>query len=131
MSSRMLCRFSCYLYIWLLFFLFFFLMIRRPPRSTLFPYTTLFRSDVAARGDSARARNRRGPSSGPCLARAAGLGEVAATPRPAVARAQRGCHRGVEAHGRAAAQKNAKQQRACVVFEDDNVNPKRPVPGRG
>src|SRR3712207_7282610 len=26
---------------------FFFLMIRRPPRSTLFPYTTLFRSDLA------------------------------------------------------------------------------------
>src|SRR5437899_12519679 len=29
-----------------LFFFFFFLMIRRPPRSTLFPYTTLFRSGV-------------------------------------------------------------------------------------
>src|SRR5258708_24309507 len=28
----------------LVFLLFFFLMIRRPPRSTLFPYTTLFRS---------------------------------------------------------------------------------------
>src|SRR5436305_14435440 len=28
-------------------FLFFFLMIRRPPRSTLFPYTTLFRSQEA------------------------------------------------------------------------------------
>src|SRR6476620_12263895 len=27
---------------------FFFLMIRRPPRSTLFPYTTLFRSPAAA-----------------------------------------------------------------------------------
>src|SRR5437764_15243173 len=27
-------------------FFFFFLMIRRPPRSTLFPYTTLFRSNV-------------------------------------------------------------------------------------
>src|SRR5438067_9108997 len=27
-------------------FLFFFLMIRPPPRSTLFPYTTLFRSDL-------------------------------------------------------------------------------------
>src|SRR5205814_6688277 len=27
-----------------LYFLFFFLMLRRPPRSTLFPYTTLFRS---------------------------------------------------------------------------------------
>src|SRR5437773_9063780 len=35
---------SCYFY----FFLFFFLMIRRPPRSTLFPYTTLFRSLAAA-----------------------------------------------------------------------------------
>src|SRR2546430_17671881 len=30
----------------LLFLIFFFLMIRRPPRSTLFPYTTLFRSTV-------------------------------------------------------------------------------------
>src|SRR3712207_9474141 len=28
------------------YFLFFFLMIRRPPRSTLFPYTTLFRSRI-------------------------------------------------------------------------------------
>src|SRR2546422_10633684 len=28
------------------FFSFFFLMIRRPPRSTLFPYTTLFRSHL-------------------------------------------------------------------------------------
>src|SRR5256885_8232307 len=28
------------------YFFFFFLMIRRPPRSTLFPYTTLFRSHV-------------------------------------------------------------------------------------
>ena len=27
-------------------------MIRRPPRSTLFPYTTLFRSSIAARIDS-------------------------------------------------------------------------------
>src|SRR5438094_4371726 len=32
-----------------LFFFFFFLMIRRPPRSTLFPYTTLFRSDQRPR----------------------------------------------------------------------------------
>src|SRR2546430_14592120 len=31
-------------------FFFFFLMIRRPPRSTLFPYTTLFRSQVADTG---------------------------------------------------------------------------------
>src|SRR5688572_31392027 len=30
--------------------LFFFLMIRRPPRSTLFPYTTLFRSKLTGPG---------------------------------------------------------------------------------
>src|SRR5687767_15250919 len=30
-------------------FFFFFLMIRRPPRSTLFPYTTLFRSGAGLR----------------------------------------------------------------------------------
>src|SRR6478735_11548485 len=34
-------------YILCFFFSFFFLMIRRPPRSTLFPYTTLFRSPPA------------------------------------------------------------------------------------
>src|SRR5204863_5556090 len=36
---------------------FFFLMIRRPPRSTLFPYTTLFRSDL----------NRVRAQSSPCV----------------------------------------------------------------
>src|SRR5438105_13611637 len=36
---------SCTFY---LFLSFFFLMIRRPPRSTLFPYTTLFRSKIGA-----------------------------------------------------------------------------------
>src|SRR3712207_7473446 len=39
---------------------FFFLMIRRPPRSTLFPYTTLFRSRAARSGG--RGRRHRGPS---------------------------------------------------------------------
>src|SRR5271167_5061191 len=37
-------------------FFFFFLMIRRPPRSTLFPYTTLFRSQRARHGGAVRAR---------------------------------------------------------------------------
>src|SRR5215216_7238128 len=32
-----------------IYFVFFFLMIRRPPRSTLFPYTTLFRSRAGLR----------------------------------------------------------------------------------
>src|SRR3712207_7395660 len=40
------------------FVFFFFLMIRRPPRSTLFPYTTLFRSDHRRR-DAHRDRLRR------------------------------------------------------------------------
>src|SRR2546427_7433757 len=34
--------------------MFFFLMIRRPPRSTLFPYTTLFRSPFTGGCDRAR-----------------------------------------------------------------------------
>src|SRR2546430_14085408 len=38
------CIFSLLLVFSFLLFFFFFLMIRRPPRSTLFPYTTLFRS---------------------------------------------------------------------------------------
>src|SRR6476619_7880679 len=40
------------------FLFFFFLMIRRPPRSTLFPYTTLFRSY----------RHRQGPAGHPARA---------------------------------------------------------------
>src|SRR5256885_4569892 len=42
-------------------FFFFFLMIRRPPRSTLFPYTTLFRSRESRRGGT---RERGGLSGG-------------------------------------------------------------------
>src|SRR2546429_8706799 len=80
-------------------------MIRRPPRSTLFPYTTLFRSraggavsglpgqvrDVVARsaarearrhGDSARRRGSGGPSGPPASrARAVPLGAAAARVR--------------------------------------------------
>src|SRR5688572_32016536 len=44
----------------LIHLLFFFLMIRRPPRSTLFPYTTLFRSKL----DPSRHRPERLPTSG-------------------------------------------------------------------
>src|SRR6266540_4462626 len=43
-------------------FLFFFLMIRRPPRSTLFPYTTLFRSPRRRRVRRPRLRRRCEPS---------------------------------------------------------------------
>src|SRR5690349_22551122 len=40
--------FSSFLCLFVSLLFFFFLMIRRPPRSTLFPYTTLFRSDLGA-----------------------------------------------------------------------------------
>src|SRR2546422_7057734 len=48
----------------LLLFIFFFLMIRRPPRSTLFPYTTLFRSSRWTSSTSCRPAGRP-PSSRP------------------------------------------------------------------
>src|SRR5438552_16954548 len=45
MCRVFLVYFFCFFFVLLsLFFFFFFLMLRRPPRSTLFPYTTLFRS---------------------------------------------------------------------------------------
>src|SRR3712207_9314036 len=52
------CGGGCYSGSW-----FFFLMIRRPPRSTLFPYTTLFRSalDLLGCGLSERPRRSYGP----------------------------------------------------------------------
>src|SRR2546422_11448170 len=51
------------------FCFFFFLMIRRPPRSTLFPYTTLFRSRAA---DAGGPRDRRGDRAARCRTGAGG-----------------------------------------------------------
>src|SRR2546422_10010872 len=45
---------------------FFFLMIRRPPRSTLFPYTTLFRSPAAMFTASANERRSGAVAAGAC-----------------------------------------------------------------
>src|SRR3712207_8060102 len=42
-------------------------MIRRPPRSTLFPYTTLFRSEHALRRDRANRAGRPARAAGPLL----------------------------------------------------------------
>src|SRR2546426_12059860 len=66
---------------------FFFLMIRRPPRSTLFPYTTLFRSAGAERSrqfDHARADRPAGDAGGAGGARRARRrdGSLVAQPRP-------------------------------------------------
>src|SRR2546422_212134 len=51
--------YNIHLHIYSIFF--FFLMIRRPPRSTLFPYTTLFRSPDARVARQQRAVGKRGP----------------------------------------------------------------------
>src|SRR5258706_15818163 len=63
----LLFHFICSLLV--LIFFFFFLMIRRPPRSTLFPYTTLFRSarrvsPIAVSADEAP--RGRADARGPC-----------------------------------------------------------------
>src|SRR5258708_9446513 len=54
-------------------------MIRRPPRSTLFPYTTLFRSVVEARRGRGRVRIAASPRSGerPACRRGGKRGEIA------------------------------------------------------
>src|SRR6266853_6572095 len=69
----------------LLVSVFFFLMIRRPPRSTLFPYTTLFRSRPPRPGDG---------ESRPGDGRAPARGAAALAERLAVAR-------GLDRHRRA------------------------------
>src|SRR5471030_3229199 len=55
----------CFIHDWVrvlfLAFFFFFLMIRRPPRSTLFPYTTLFRSARRSLAPACRDTARRRP----------------------------------------------------------------------
>src|SRR3712207_7878946 len=55
---------------------FFFLMIRRPPRSTLFPYTTLFRSGGARPTTSTSGTSKSLPSSKPAQPSAASTGRA-------------------------------------------------------
>src|SRR6266540_2832271 len=81
----------------LFYFFFFFLMIRRPPRSTLFPYTTLFRSNAREterpraaqrqrerRVCAARSRLRERSRGGVVCVRRAGAGRCRASPRSAL-----------------------------------------------
>src|SRR2546421_11898089 len=65
-------------------FFFFFLMIRRPPRSTLFPYTTLFRSDSSERLDDSSwlAISTVGCGPAPALSSMVGCGCITRAPAP-------------------------------------------------
>src|SRR3712207_8413282 len=69
-----------------IFLCFFFLMIRRPPRSTLFPYTTLFRSSSGSPSPP-ELSGRRAPPRGP---------HCGGSPRPGSGRAPRGGRRSEE-----------------------------------
>src|SRR5205809_7695590 len=53
--------FISHYYRFLFFIFFFFLMFRRPPRSTLFPYTTLFRSQLVVLAAQLRPRAEQQP----------------------------------------------------------------------
>src|SRR3712207_9004842 len=59
---------------------FFFLMIRRPPRSTLFPYTTLFRSSASRRSSSTSFSAA--PTSSRCTRRSPRRPRTSFRPRP-------------------------------------------------
>src|SRR2546422_6053869 len=67
-------------------------MIRRPPRSTLFPYTTLFRSRASSRNERAARRNGSTPRRSSCP-RPAGGGDAEALPP-----SRRGCGARSEEH---------------------------------
>src|SRR3712207_7366657 len=66
-------------------------MIRRPPRSTLFPYTTLFRSDVAAVEEHGAAVDAK--RAGQAVDESALAGAVRADEADALARGQGKAHR--------------------------------------
>src|SRR5256885_9822165 len=80
-------------------------MIRRPPRSTLFPYTTLFRSDARRRHDSARRDRDSAPRSWADGVRA-GFAEARPPPR------DRGGRR-LEAHSLRSEEHTSELQSPC------------------
>src|SRR3712207_7682875 len=68
--------------------MFFFLMIRRPPRSTLFPYTTLFRSSLCSVGGVCVGRGG-APASRPKSHRVANMAGKARTRKTPMSRSSR------------------------------------------
>src|SRR2546430_7596877 len=96
-------------------FLFFFLMIRRPPRSTLFPYTTLFRSRPPS---GERRQGDRAPCASRAESRARGVGRLGPRrprrhPPP---RCQQGGGRSPW-HSRACGRRGAPLPRGAVVLD--------------
>src|SRR3712207_7186870 len=87
-------------------------MIRRPPRSTLFPYTTLFRSAEAVGGRRGRARAR---------LQGAGRPAPGEDPQPAAERRRRGCLR-VRLRGAARAEAVDGEDRKSTRLNSSHAN---------
>src|SRR5579884_2599242 len=100
----------------LYFFFFFFLMIRRPPRSTLFPYTTLFRSlrCRATLTAGSAARRRPPPGCGRRRTRRRRCCRPRSCPRPRAARPRRS-HRRARRRSRAASGSRAAGPTSCFA----------------
>src|ERR1017187_509399 len=84
-------------------FFFFFLMIRRPPRSTLFPYTTLFRSGPGSRTEQHEGKEGDLDSRHPVKLGTLGLADhhaalVASKGAAGLQRRSQGCARSMQAH---------------------------------
>src|SRR6266550_7991136 len=83
------------------FFVFFFLMIRRPPRSTLFPYTTLFRPPLVPDHLAVEHRPPQGHDAGRAVpeavarGRSRGAQEISPGVRETALRRRSGLHPGV------------------------------------
>src|SRR3989454_5172312 len=91
------------------FFFFFFLMIRRPPRSTLFPYTTLFRSVNIVTGDG---------STGEALVKHPGVDKIAFTGSTEVGRAIRKAT--AQSHKKLSLELGGKSP--FIIFEDADLD---------
>src|SRR3712207_7997748 len=110
--------------------MFFFLMIRRPPRSTLFPYTTLFRSGPAV----LLARGARGPPQGGAVRRASPLGPGAPCMRRCWTRSWRvwgtATHRGERPRPAGAARGQAPDEQVSTAAARPAGGPPPPISHR-
>src|SRR3712207_7923988 len=106
---------------------FFFLMIRRPPRSTLFPYTTLFRShDVSA--DSATASTSSATAATPSPHPPAPTATTRAPPRPGL---RHHLHLGSPRSEEHTSELQSRQYLVCRLLLEKKKNRASPVRRRG
>src|SRR3712207_7483008 len=109
-----------------MFCLFFFLMIRRPPRSTLFPYTTLFRSRHVVAGDGQSVLE-----AGDAAARGVEVRRRLAARRRPVGDVERAEHEGEEHQDRSeehTSELQSRQYLVCRLLLEKNKKDELPKP---